>query len=135
MNEYKDTPFAAIGGHETIEKLVETFYYKKVARHPDLAPIFPDDLRETALKQKRFLTQFLGGPPLYLEHHGHPMLRARHLPFPITPRRADAWLACMQSALEETGVENPWREAILHRLAIVARRMVNTDEQAEEKGE
>ncbi|MCY9072878.1 thiol management oxidoreductase, partial [Bacillus inaquosorum] len=41
-------------------------------------------------KQKQFLTQYLGGPPLYTEEHGHPMLRARHLPFPITNERADA---------------------------------------------
>ena len=26
-------------------------------------------------KQKQFLTQFLGGPNLYTEEHGHPMLK------------------------------------------------------------
>ncbi|MET1138987.1 thiol management oxidoreductase, partial [Bacillus subtilis] len=74
-------------GEELLSQLVDTFY-ERVKRHPLLYPIFPDDLTETARKQKQFLTQYLGGPPLYTEEHGHPMLRARHLPFPITPERA-----------------------------------------------
>ena len=33
------------------------------------------DFAETSRKQKQFLTQFLGGPNLYTEEHGHPMLK------------------------------------------------------------
>lgn len=135
MDEKEVNPFKAIGGFETVEKLVETFYYKKVAHHPDLHPIFPDDLSETARKQKQFLTQFLGGPPLYNEEHGHPMLRARHMAFPITPKRAAAWLQCMKEAMAEIELENPWRDAIYNRLTIVAHRMVNQKDQHNEKGE
>lgn len=79
MSKQPMTPFEAIGGEQGIATLVNTFY-SYVSRHPDLSPIFPDDLTETARKQKQFLTQFLGGPSLYTEEHGHPMLRARHLP-------------------------------------------------------
>ncbi|KPC98750.1 Group 2 truncated hemoglobin YjbI [Geobacillus sp. BCO2] len=92
MGEQWQTLYEAIGGEETVTKLVEAFY-RRVAAHPDLRPIFPDDLTETARKQKQFLTQYLGGPPLYTAEHGHPMLRARHLRFEITPKRAEAWLA------------------------------------------
>lgn len=49
-----------IGGAETINKLVDAFY-KRVGKHPDLIPIFPEDLTETARKQKLFLTQFSVG--------------------------------------------------------------------------
>lgn len=84
MSKQPMTPFEAIGGEQCIAILVDTFY-SYVSKHPDLSPIFPEDLTETARKQKQFLTQYLGGPNLYTEEHGHPMLRARHLPFEITP--------------------------------------------------
>lgn len=74
-----NAPYEAVG-EELLSQLVDTFY-ENVKCHPLLHPIFPDDLKETARKQKQFLTQYLGGPPLYTEEHGHPMLRARHLLF------------------------------------------------------
>ncbi|SDZ75474.1 hemoglobin [Thalassobacillus cyri] len=126
------TIYEAIGGQQAVFKLVDAFY-TKVGSHPDLIPIFPDDLTETARKQKQFLTQFFGGPALYTEEHGHPMLRARHLPFPITPTRRDAWLDCMAAALEEANIEEPYRTAIFERLTMTANHMMNTPE--DEKGE
>ncbi|WP_051475630.1 hypothetical protein [Bacillus sp. J37] len=127
------TPYEAIG-EETLSQLVDTFY-SHVQKHPLLAPIFPDDLTETARKQKQFLTQYLGGPQLYTEEHGHPMLRARHLPFEITPSRANAWISCMQTAMKETGLEGEIRDFLLHRLQLTAHHMVNTSEQEEESNQ
>ncbi|WP_034387135.1 globin [Deinococcus sp. YIM 77859] len=113
-------------GPQALARLVQRFY-ARVAADPDLAPLFPADLTLTAEKQLAFLTGFLGGPPLYHERFGHPRLRARHLPFPITPARARAWLACMQAALHETPeiAETDARElyAALSRVAV---HMVNT---------
>lgn len=107
-----------------MDRLVDAFY-RRVGSHPDLAPIFPEDLRPVAEKQRAFLTQFFGGPPLYSRRFGPPMLRARHLPHPITPRRAAAWLACMAGALEEAGIEEPIRGALFQRLTQAAYHMVN----------
>ncbi|MBM7659741.1 hemoglobin [Bacillus mesophilus] len=129
--EYGNTPFQAIGGEEVISRLVDAFY-NRVARHPDLKPIFPEDLKETARKQKQFLTQYLGGPALYTEEHGHPMLRARHLPFEITPTRAKAWIACMDEAMDEIGLEGDLREGLYQRLVLTAQHMINTPEPKEE---
>ncbi|TCP29735.1 hemoglobin [Scopulibacillus darangshiensis] len=123
-----NSPFTAIGGAEMIDELVNAFY-KRVAKHPDLAPIFPDDLTETARKQKQFLTQFLGGPALYSEEHGHPMLRARHLKFPIGPRQAKAWLSCMHEAMEEVSLDPDYREGIFRRLTLTAHHMVNLEDE------
>ncbi|SDJ86842.1 globin [Sediminibacillus albus] len=126
------TLYEAIGGRVKIERLVQAFY-KRVAKHPELIPIFPDDLTETARKQEQFLTQLFGGPALYSEEHGHPMLRRRHLPFPITPSRKNAWLECMNQALDEAEVDEPYRSAIFERLTMTAEHMMNTPE--DEKGE
>ncbi|PSL50909.1 hemoglobin [Salsuginibacillus halophilus] len=112
-------------GETKLHQLVDAFY-ARVQEHPDLAPIFPDDLTETARKQKQFLTQFFGGPPLYTEEHGHPMLRARHMPFTITPVRASAWVFCMEEAMEDTGIEEEVQEHMLERLTLTARHMINS---------
>jgi|SRR5690554_605658 len=119
--------YDAIGGSETIDRLVDAFY-ERVGKHPDLIPIFPEDLTETARKQKQFFTQFFGGPPLYIQEHGHPRLRARHLPFPITPTRRDAWLECLSGALDEVEIDEPYRSSIFERLTMTANHMMNTPE-------
>ncbi|WP_173916934.1 globin [Halobacillus sp. Marseille-Q1614] len=131
MQPTPGTIYEAIG-EQKLNELVDHFY-NYVSQHPDLIPIFPDDLSETRRKQKQFLTQFFGGPPLYIQEHGHPMLRARHMPFAITPTRRDAWLSCMDKALRDAEIEEPYRTAMLDRLTMTANHMMNTPE--DEKGE
>lgn len=126
MDEKMPTPYEAIG-ENNLSNLVDAFY-KRVAQHPDLAPIFPKDFTETARKQKQFLTQFLGGPALYTHEHGHPMLRARHLPFEITEKRALAWLACMHEAMHEVDIDEFIQEGLISRLALTAKHMINSEE-------
>lgn len=125
------TVFEAIGGEEKIRELVEAFY-RRVAEDPVLRPLFPDDFSEVREKQRRFLTQFFGGPPLYTEVHGHPMLRMRHMRFRITPRHAEHWLACMRGAMEEVGIDAPVRDFMLERLTLTAYHMVNAEEEGAE---
>ncbi|MDB5046272.1 MAG: globin [Deinococcus sp.] len=117
-------------GPEALAELV-TRFYRLVAQDPDLAPIFPADLTETAEKQLAFLTGFLGGPPLYHERYGHPRLRARHLPHAITPTRGRAWLACMNAALRATpSIASEEAQELYAALTRVAAHMVNTPESA-----
>lgn len=120
--------YELMGGAETVARLVASFY-GRVKHDPDLAPIFPDDLTLVQEKQYRFLTQFFGGPPLYSEVYGHPRLRARHLPHPITPRRARAWLACMDAAMDEAAVEPGLKAELMRRLATTAWHMINTPDE------
>lgn len=120
------TLYEALGGAEKLRDIVERFY-PKVQAHPLLGPLFPEDIAPVAEKQILFLTQLLGGPHLYSDLYGHPMMRARHMAFPITPERADAWLACMEAALGEAEVPEPVKEIVLERLSGPARHFINTD--------
>jgi len=43
----------------------------------------------------------MGGPQLFIEQYGHPMLRRRHLPFAIGNAERDQWMLCMNQALGE----------------------------------
>jgi hemoglobin len=120
-----DSLYEALGGTETINKLVDAFY-PRVYADPDLSPLFPDGVEEIKRKQKMFLTQFTGGPTLYSDEFGPPQMRMRHLPFEVTPRRARAWLRCMKEAMDEIGLEGMGRDFFYERLTQVAGVMVNS---------
>ncbi|WP_370222677.1 MULTISPECIES: globin [Bacillaceae] len=127
MHDFK-TLFEEIGGAETIEKLVEAFY-PRVYADPVLSPLFVGDIEDIKRKQRMFLTQFLGGSPLYSQEFGPPAMKQRHLPFEITPLRAQRWLACMKEAFKETGLDQiPASVLFFDRLIQVAAIMVNSPE-------
>jgi len=80
-----NTPYDALGGDERVRTLVDTFY-DHMDSDEDFATIrklHPDDLASSREKLYEFLSGWLGGPQLYIEKHGHPRLRGRHMPFPI----------------------------------------------------
>lgn len=124
MNKSGLPLFEAIGGEKTVNRLVEAFYHH-VKLHPVISSLFPDDMSETVRKQKQFLTQLLGGPQLYSMEHGHPMLRARHLHFKIGAEEADAWLTCMDHAMNDIGLDPEYRKIIFERLSKTAHHMIN----------
>ncbi|QCR31592.1 globin [Lysinibacillus sp. SGAir0095] len=130
MNRKYTIPYEEIGA-EKLSELLHAFY-ERVGRHPQLKSIFPEDFTETTRKQIQFQTQYLGGPNIYTEEHGHPMLRARHIPFKITPDRAQAWLECMKEAMDEVGLEGKFREVYYQRLVLTANHMINSPNEDEE---
>ncbi|MEW4371629.1 globin [Paenibacillus kandeliae] len=117
--------YELLGGAEGVRRLVEAFY-PKVQQDPLIGPLFPEDIRPVMEKQYMFLSQFFGGPSLFSDAYGHPMMRARHMPFPITNEKADAWLACMNAALLEIGVQDELREFVVDRLSGPAHHFVNS---------
>ncbi|UVI31406.1 globin domain-containing protein [Paenibacillus spongiae] len=129
MNNYRTT-YDAVGGLEGLRQITEVFY-TNVQKHPLLAPLFPEDIEPVKDKQMKFLSQFFGGPSLYTDEYGNPMMRARHLPFPITPAHADAWLDCMRRALAETDLPGELQQFVLDRLSGPARHFVNTTNEQE----
>ncbi len=108
------TPYELLGGEAKVRALVERFY--------DLMDIEPEfrgvrKLHQPGLASAReklylFLSGWFGGPQLYVQKHGHPMLRARHLPFAIGESERDQWVACMTRAMREVGVEEKLRERL-----------------------
>ncbi len=105
-DQNKTSPYALIGGEATLDSLVEAFY-GYVKNHSDLTHLFPDDLTETKDKQKKFLTQFFGGPQAYTEEYGHPRLRLvtchlslalfkRMLGLPVWKKR---WTTCIYQVI------------------------------------
>lgn len=93
-----------------------------------LRSLHPASLASSREKLYEFLSGWLGGPNLYIEKHGHPRLRGRHMPFPIGVCERDQWLACMGRALDACGVAGDVRAFLDARFAHVANFMRNQDE-------
>jgi hemoglobin len=108
-----DTPaeaasaFDLLGGEAVVRGLVDRFYdlMELEPAYADIRRLHPSTLDGSRDKLHWFLCGWLGGPQHYVERFGHPRLRARHLPFSIGIRERDLWLACMQQAMSDLGVE------------------------------
>jgi len=114
-NGSSTTAYALIGGAETIRQLVDRFYdlMELEPAYLIIRHLHPTDLSTSREKLYLFLSGWMGGPGLYQEKYGHPMLRARHLPFPIGSVERNQWLDCMQRAMDEVAIDAPLK-ARLH---------------------
>lgn len=120
-----DTPYEEIGGEAGVRALVEAFYDTVEADAPGLRAMLPADTSGSRQKLFEFLCGWTGGPPLYVQRHGHPALRMRHAPFPIDGAAADEWMRCMRAALTDT-VDSPVLAGFLtERLTVTARHLIN----------
>lgn len=119
--------FERIGGEEAIQQLTDHFY-DLVFEHPLISRLFKNDKEIIKEKQRLFLTQFLGGPQLYNNKYGHPMMRARHMPHPISEDDAVAWLQCMASAVGSLNIDNDLKDELFDRFPRTAFFMVNQEE-------
>lgn len=121
-----ETPYLQLGGDEQVRALSDAFY-DRVADNELMARIHPEDLTESREKLYEFLSGWLGGPALYIEKHGHPRLRMRHMPFPIDQAAVEAWLLCMRAAMDEVGVGEPLRSFLDGRFEHTARFLQNRE--------
>lgn len=106
-NEAKATFFEVLGGTETIRALVERFYdiMDTDPKAAGIRAMHQPELTSAREKLFMFLSGWTGGPQLYIERYGHPMLRARHLPFSIGDDERDQWMYCMIRAMHDIGVD------------------------------
>lgn len=118
--------FDAVGGHATFEALVDRFY-EGVAEDPLLRPMYPEeDLTGAKWRLQTFLEQYWGGPKTYGEQRGHPRLRMRHAPFPVSPSARDAWLRHMRDAIDTLELAPLYEQTLWDYLERAAHSMLNT---------
>ncbi len=107
-------PFDALGGEPVITALVDRFYdlMDIEPAYAELRAAHGSTLDNARQRLIWFLCGWLGGPQHYTERFGHPRLRQRHMPFSIGIIERDQWLACMDQAMQETGLAPAWRERL-----------------------
>ena len=115
MSDAATTPYAALGGEPGVRALVDRFYdlMDLEPAYAGIRALHPGVLDGSRDKLYWFLCGWLGGPDHYVQRHGHPRLRARHLPYSIGIAERDQWLACMAQAMREQQLD----EALAQRLA------------------
>lgn len=120
--------FEWLGGEAKVRELVDRFYdlMDLEPAYRELRAVHGPELGAARDKLFWFLCGWLGGPPYYIERYGHPRLRARHLPFKIGIAERDQWLACMDQAMGEVGVDPELRARLREAFFGTADWMRNT---------
>ena len=122
------THYERLGGETVVRRLVDRFY-DLMDTEPEcygIRKLHPQDLSGSRQKLFMFLSGWMGGPPLYEEAYGPPMLRARHLPFQIGDAERDQWMSCMLRAMQEVGIEAPLQKELGQAFAKTADHMRNS---------
>lgn len=119
-----DASFQAAGGVEGIRKLVDAFYdaMEVLPEAKTIRDMHPDDLTESRDKLARFLSGWLGGPKLYREKYGSIAIPRAHNHLDIGIDERDAWLLCMEKALEDQPFADDFKTYLLEQLFVPAER-------------
>jgi len=127
MTNEQRSPYVLIGGETGVRELVDRFYdiMDSAPEAAGIRAMHPQSLDVAREKLHLFLTGWMGGPSLYVERFGPPMLRARHLPFPIGEAERDAWIRCMDQALDEQEMSEDLRGFLRERFRSMADHMRN----------
>jgi len=133
MNE--PTPYELLGAESGVRELVDRFYdYMDSEQEAyDVRELHAKSLKASREKLFLFLSGWLGGPDLYVQRYGHPMLRRRHLPFAIGKRERDQWMYCMRKAMDDTPIDDSLREKLVTAFTATADHMRNQSERDEDR--
>ncbi len=129
------TPYERIGGEAGVRALTHRFY--------ELMDILPEaaacraihqaSLESAERKLFEYLTGWMGGPPLFTDKYGPPMLRGRHLHAAIGGPEIDGWLACFRQAWAETVTDAEVTALVCPQIERLALHMRNKEDVAPAK--
>jgi hemoglobin len=111
---HENPHFRDIGGSAAIAQLVERFYgyMETLPEAAGIRALHAPELTQVKEVLIRYLTEWMGGPPVYSSERGHPRLRRRHHGFSIGTAERDAWMMCMHLALRDVVPDEGLRVAL-----------------------
>ncbi|MEX0798847.1 MAG: hypothetical protein WD025_05355 [Bacteriovoracaceae bacterium] len=134
-NLFKPKPFVPyqLFGHEGLRELVSNFYWimenDKAAQDCLRVHELENDQVPPLVKEKlfEFLCGWTGGPQLFIQKHGPPRMRQRHIQIQIGAKEAGQWLYCMEKALEKSSIKlgKKHKQLMLKSFAALAVRIQN----------
>lgn len=120
-----DTSYNMAGGLTGITKLVDDFYFNMddLAEAKKIRGMHANDLADSKLKLSYFLSGWLGGPKLYAEHFGGINIPLAHQHLSVGTNEMEAWLLCMQKAIDNQDYEPSFKVYLLTQLRVPAERI------------
>lgn len=108
-----------------ISKLVNEFYYNMsvFSESQKIRSMHSNDLSESGKKLSYFLSGWLGGPKLYAEHYGSINIPLAHKHLSVGVEESEAWLLCMQKAVDNQPYEASFKIYLMEQLRVPAERI------------
>lgn len=108
-----------------ITKLVDQFYTNmdNFSESKKIRSMHTSDLSESRKKLTYFLSGWLGGPKLYAENYGCINIPAAHQHLSVGIEESNAWLLCMEKAIDQQPYEAAFKVYLLEQLSIPAARV------------
>ena len=120
--------YRAAGEIEGITRLVDDFYaiMDVLPEAKIIRAMHPQDLSESRKKLTYFLSGWLGGPRLYAQYFGGISIPGVHQHLAIGDTERDAWLFCMQKAIDVQDYQDSFKEYLIAQLKVPAERIKQT---------
>lgn len=120
-----DASYCAAGGYEGIKILVEMFYryMDELPEARTIRQMHPEDLTVSRDKLTRFLCGWLGGEKLFSQKYGPIVIPVAHAHLKIGEAERDAWMLCMERAVEEQPYKEDFKRYLLEQLLVPAERI------------
>ena len=107
-------PYAYLGDAGIAQLVERIYHWMAVLPEAEAAMrLHHPDMSEVKQRLSAFLSGWLGGPDRFRPLYGEPLMRRRHMAFPIDSAARDAWMAAFGRALDEV-VGDPNLKARLH---------------------
>ena len=121
-----DGSYRAAGKREGITQLVDAFYriMDELPEAQTIRHMHPRDLTVSRDKLARFLCGWLNGPALFSEKYGPIKIPSAHAHLRVGPDEREAWLCCMELAIEEQGYSPEFAAYLIRELRVPAERIV-----------
>jgi len=132
----EDTSFKAAGGFAGIQKLVKSFYtfMDQLPGAKTIRSMHAQDLSLIDDKLTHFLCYWLGGPRHYRDKYGPISIPRVHSHLVINKAERDAWLLCMERAIELQPYKASFKIYLLEQLAVPAERIRVTSKAGRNQG-
>lgn len=121
-----DNSYIMAGELSGITQLVDDFYQNMATfkESQNIRDMHPADLTASRQKLTYFLSGWLGGPKLYAEHYGGINIPLAHKHLSVGHAESEAWLLCMQKAVDKQAYEAPFKVYLMQQLRVPAERIV-----------
>jgi len=120
-----DNSYIAAGKLVGITQLVKEFYKNmdELSQAKKIRDMHSKDLSDSSTKLAYFLSGWLGGPKLYAEHFGSINIPMAHKHLTVGIEEREAWLLCMQKAVDNQPYEKTFKRYLMDQLRIPAERI------------